>query len=178
MKLLIGLSLPDPVSSHLGTLRGSLSSVHWIDPDCYQIALCFIGKIQNHHLINDLDQALDNINCSNFELTIQGVNHLTSSTDENYFNACVLPTYPLSQLKKKIEHTLHCFDIKLNKQRFIPHITIAKGIGINEEQISNWLYKYNLFKTEPFKIHQFSLFSSYANKHHPHYITETNYLLR
>lgn len=178
MRLFLGLSLPDPVSSHIGSMRGSMPSVHWNNPESYHIALCFIGEIKNYNLINDLDLTMEKIKFPSFELTIQGVNHHTSSTYETHFWASVSPTSALLQLRQKIERSLYLLDIKFKKQRFIPHVTIAKGVGLTDEQLSNWLYKYNLFKTEPFKIHQFSLFSSYPNKDHPHYVTESTYLLR
>lgn len=178
MRLFIGLSLPDHISSHISTIRGSLPSTRWNDPDSYHILLCFIGEIKNYNLINDLDLALEKINFSSFELMIQGVHHSTSETYETHLWTSVSPTPALLQLRQKIERTLQQLDIKLKKQRFTPHITLAKGVGLTDQQLSNWLYQYNLFKTEPFTIHQFSLFSSYPNKDHPHYIVESNYLLR
>lgn len=178
MRLFTGLSLPDHISSHVSTMRGSLPSVHWNDPDSYHILLCFIGEIKSYNLINDLDLALEKISFPSFELTIQGVQHYTSPTYETHFWASLSPTPAFLQLKQKIERILLQFDIKLNKQRFTPHITLATGMGLTDDQLSNWLYKYNLFKTEPFTIHQFSLFSSYPNKDHPHYIIESDYLLR
>lgn len=178
MRLFIGIPLPDPISSHLSTLRGSLPSIHWNNPDTYHLTLSFIGEVKNYDFLNELELSLEKINTPRFDMTISEVGHFTSPTYESIFWASISPSNSLIQLKKKIDHTLHQLDISQKKQRFIPHITLAKGVGLNEEQISNWIYKYNLFKTEPFEVCEFSLFSSYPTKDEPHYIIESSYLLR
>lgn len=178
MRLFIGIPLPDPISSRLSTLRGSLPSVHWHHPDTYHIALSFIGEVKSYSTIDELELALEKITFPKFNLTINGVGHFTSTTHENSFYASIQLSDSLIQLKKKIDHILNQLDIKPNKQHFIPHITLAKGIGLTEEQIANWIYKYNLFKTEPFEVCEFALLGSYPVKDEPHYITEATYLLR
>ncbi|CAI3924024.1 RNA 2',3'-cyclic phosphodiesterase [Commensalibacter papalotli (ex Botero et al. 2024)] len=178
MRLFIGLTIPDPICTQIGSLRGSLPSIHWNDPDTYHISLCDIGEINSNVLLNDLDLALEKIGFNNFELSIQGVSHYTSPTQEIKLCATVLPTSSLSLLKNKIEYINRKLGIKTKKKHFTPHITLAKGIGINQEQISNWLFKYNLFKTEPFQICQFSLFSSFPNKKEFNCDIVSTYLLR
>lgn len=178
MRYFIGLSIPDPISIHIGSLRGSMPSVQWYDPNTYHISLCYIGEIKSNMLINDLDLALEKINLQSFELSIQGVSHYTSPTYENRFFTTIMPSPALLHLKKKVEYIKQQLNIKSKKKHFIPHISIAKGIGISEEQISNWLYKYNLFKTEPFQICQFSLYNFYHSKDESYYDIVSNYLLR
>ncbi|MDI2113537.1 RNA 2',3'-cyclic phosphodiesterase [Commensalibacter nepenthis] len=178
MSYFIGLSLPDHISSHISTLRGSLPSIYWNDPDTYHISLCHIGEIKNYILMNEIDTALEQIKAPRFELIVQGVHHDRLATEEDKFSVLVSSTPALLHLKKKIEHIVQQFEIKPSKKRYIPEITLAKGIGTSEEQIANWLYQYNLFKTESFEILQFSIFSTYHNKNHTHYDIKSNYRLR
>ncbi|CAI3947649.1 RNA 2',3'-cyclic phosphodiesterase [Commensalibacter communis] len=178
MSYFIGLSLPDHISSHLSTLRGSLPALYWNDPDTYHIPLCHLGAIKNDMLMSEIDIELERMNTQRFELDIQGVQHNILPTGESEFSVIVSSTPALIHLKKKIEHIVQQFEIKPSKKRYIPKIALAKGIGISEEQISNWLYQYNLFKTKSFEILQFSLFSTYHTKHSVHYDIQSDYMLR
>ncbi|MDI2090032.1 RNA 2',3'-cyclic phosphodiesterase [Commensalibacter oyaizuii] len=177
MRIFIGLSFPDPVNSALATLRGSLPFINWNDPDTYHLTLCFVGEIKNYNLLNELDLALEKIKVPSFDIHLEGVNYFMSPNQSMTFGVLLRPSDPLLHLKKKIEHVVRSLDIPIGKQKLVPHITLAKGTGLTEEQIGNWLHTYNLFKISPITIQQFSLFSSYPKQDGPCYITESDYIL-
>lgn len=177
MRLFIGLSFPDPVLLQIASLRGSLPHIQWYNHDTYHLTLHFIGEINNYNLLNDLHLMLEKIHFPSFELTLETVNYFQSIAQTQTFWLGIRHSDSLIRLHKKIGQCLQNINIKLTKQKFVPHVTLAKGNNLDQSLIAPWLHQYNLFKIPNVKITYFSLFSSYPNKEHPFYTIEANYSL-
>lgn len=177
MRLFIGIDFPDYVTRHLSQLRGSLTYVRWYDPRTYHLTLNFIGEINDYDLLNDLDLTLKKISPPSFNLTIDKVNLFQTASNTQILWAGIQPSESLVHLRKKVEQILRQLEIKTQKQKFVPHITLGKGSYLPQEHIKQWLNHYNLLKIPDIEITHFSLFSSYPGKEQPNYIIEKNYPL-
>ena len=127
MRLFIGIDFPDYVTRHLSQLRGSLTYVRWYDPRTYLLTLNFIGEINDYDLLNDLDLTLEKISPPSFNLTIDKVNLFQTASNTQILWAGIQPSESLVHLRKKVEQILRQLEIKTQKQKFVPHITLGKG---------------------------------------------------
>jgi 2'-5' RNA ligase len=70
-------------------------------------------------------------------------------------------------------------DIEMENRNFRPHLTLAYlRRNIAKDEFERYIRRYVRFKTEPFLVDQFALYSTQHHKHGPNtYKKEANYPL-
>lgn len=169
-RLFVGLSLPVEISSALVLLQFGVRGASWVPPEQFHLTLCFIGKI-NNRVVEDVFEILEGINQKSFSLQLTGVNHFATKGSMKSLWVGVEKNPDLLALRKKICSTLIRNNISPDTREFYPHVTIAKLRNASLQDISWYERTNNLFKTNRFRVTDFTIFESYLKRTASTYIS-------
>ncbi|SKA21089.1 RNA 2',3'-cyclic phosphodiesterase [Consotaella salsifontis] len=157
-RLFTALGIPREAALSLSFLRGGLFSARWIEPEDYHLTLAFIGDIEAR-LADEVVAALDRIERPSFTLALKGVDVFGNKKPHSLY-AGVEPSSALEDLQGDIERTLRRLGIPLDQRKFTPHVTIARLKQPKPEDVARYLASRGNFRTAPFEVTRFGLFSS------------------
>ncbi|MBT7486354.1 MAG: RNA 2',3'-cyclic phosphodiesterase, partial [Rhodospirillales bacterium] len=72
MRLFVGLALPSDIRLRLQALCSGIAGARWVKPENMHITLRFVGDV-NGEDVEDLNDALADISCPPFNLSLAGV---------------------------------------------------------------------------------------------------------
>lgn len=122
MRLFTAIDLPEAMKTKLSEICFGLPRTRWADPEQFHLTLVFLGEI-NPALIDEVSERLESIEFSPFEVTCQGIGSFRSGT--LWLGVDASPQ--LLQLEQQIRNRLRGLDgLKLEAQRYRPHITLGK----------------------------------------------------
>ena len=176
MRLFVGLALPEPVRWQLGLLRAGLPGVRWVPPENFHITLRFIGEVDGGTL-DDVDAALAGIRARRFSLALAGVGHFGSGPQVRALWAGVAREPALQHLRDKVESAVVRAGLEPEGKKFTPHVTLSFSKGAAQPKLQEFLAHHSLFRSPPFEITHFTLFSSVLGHEHASYRAERSYEL-
>lgn len=176
IRLFVAIPLPDPVRTQLTMLQSGLQGARWIKPDNIHLTVRFIGKVPND-LASDIDMALSEITAPAFTLELDGIGSFARGKNPHALWAGVAKSEPLMHLQAKIESTLVRSGLEPEGRKFSPHITIARLKEMRPNRVEAWVADHGGFRTEPFQVDRFALFSSFLKSEGAVYIEEASYPL-
>ena len=176
IRLFVAIPLPEPIRTRLTMLQSGLQGARWIKPDNIHLTLRFIGEIRND-LASDIDMALSEITAAAFQLELDGIGSFARGKHPHALWAGVAKSEPLMHLQAKIESSLVRSGLNPEERKFSPHITIARLKEMRPNRVEAWLADHGGFRTEPFQVDRFALFSSFLKSEGALYIEETSYPL-
>lgn len=174
-RLFTGLEIPPDISQSLSMLRGGLPGGRWVDPENYHVTLRFIGDIDDD-VAREIAGSLERIDRQPFEVTLQGLSSFGGKKPRAVV-ACVAPTRPLMELQAEHERLMRRFGLEPEGRKFIPHVTLARLRDASSHQVADYLSARGLFRTPPFQVSRFVLFSSRASVGGGPYVVEAGYPL-
>jgi len=89
----------------------------------------------------------------------------------------VAKSEPLLHLQTKIESTLVRAGLEAEERKFSPHITIARLKDARPNRVEAWAAEHGAFRTVPFPVDRFALFSSFLKSEGALHIEEASYPL-
>jgi 2'-5' RNA ligase len=176
MRLFVGLVLPEPVRWQLGLLCTGLPGVRWVPPENFHLTLRFIGEVDGGTL-DDVDAALAGIRARRFSLTLGGVGHFGSGQQVRALWAGVGREPALQHLRDKVESAVVRAGLPPEGKKFTPHVTLSFSKGAPLPKLQAFLAHHSLFRTAPFEVTHFTLFSSFLGHEHASYHAERSYEL-
>jgi len=177
MRLFVALDLPDEVREQLETLCAGVPQMRWVPPENLHITLRFVGSVDNA-AARDLDDALAAITFPSFELSLAGVGAFDEGRVVNTLWVGVPQNEALTRLQGKVEQAVSRAGLNSGRQRkFKPHVSLARGRAAFEPKLQGWLTRHALFRTPPFEVDSFALFSSILNPTGAQYTKEVDYPL-
>jgi RNA 2',3'-cyclic 3'-phosphodiesterase len=174
-RLFTGLELPPDVGLSLATLRGGLPGARWIDPENYHITLRFIGDVDDA-LAREIAYLLDQVKRRDFELRVDGLASFGGRKPRAVI-ASVAPIAPLFELQAEHERLLQRVGLAPEGRKFTPHVTLARLRDSSNRQVAEYLAERGPFRSAPFRVGRFVLFSSRASVGGGPYIVEAAYPL-
>ena len=159
-RLFIAIDFPDLVIEQLIELCDwSLENATWVNDDQFHLTLRFIGEVDGIEF-DDIREELFQIRQSAFPLTLKGIGFFPPRKQPRVLWVGVDKNEALFQLQKKIETRLDRLHVPAEKRKFHPHVTLARLRYLSAERIGSYLSRNNLFKTGPFSVEEFILYSS------------------
>ncbi len=159
-RLFISLNFPTHIEEQLLELCDfSLESASWVDPDHLHLTLRFIGEVDGV-MFDDILHALREINIPTFSLSLKEVGFFPPRKKPRILWAGVEKNDTLLLLRNKIDNRLRRLQLPPDKRKFHPHITLARLKNGSAQEVGMYLSQYNLFRTKPFPVTEFSLYSS------------------
>jgi RNA 2',3'-cyclic 3'-phosphodiesterase len=174
-RLFTALEIPNDVGQTLSMLRGGLPGARWIDPDNYHLTLRFIGDIDDV-LAREVADLLAGVRRSSFELRLDGL----SSFGGRKPRAVIAPAAPvqaLFDLQSEQERLMQRVGLEPEGRKFTPHVTLARLRDSSSRQVADFLSSRQPFRSNPFRISRFVLYSSRASIGGGPYVIEAAYPL-
>jgi 2'-5' RNA ligase len=174
-RLFTALEIPPEIGASLSTLRGGLPGARWVDPENYHVTLRFIGDVDDV-LAREIAYQLDKVNRRGFELRVDGLSFFGGRKPRAVI-ASVPPIAPLVELQAEHERLLQRVGLEPEGRKFTPHVTLARLREASNWQVADYLAVRGPFRSPPFPVSRFVLFSARASVGGGPYIVEADYPL-
>lgn len=172
-RLFVALEIPRDAAVQLSMLKGGLSSARWIDPENYHVTLRFIGDVEAR-LADEVAAALDRIEAAPFEMRLQAVAAFGTRKPHSIY-AGLAPNPALDALQADVDRALRRIGLSPDGKKFTPHVTLARLRQPKAEDVARYLAARGGFRTPPFRVSRFVLFSSRNSVGGGPYLVEETY---
>ena len=174
-RLFTGVEIPTTIGQALASLRGGLPGARWIDPENYHLTLRFIGDVDDT-TAHEVASMLGRIKRGGFDLHMDGVSSFGGRKPRAVV-AKVAPAQALFDVQAEQERMMQRIGLEPEGRKFMPHVTLARLRDSSSRQVADYLAARGLFRTSPFRVERFVLFSSRASVGGGPYVVEASYPL-
>lgn len=176
MRMFVALPLPETVRRQLGLICAGLPGARWVPQDNLHITLRFLGELSGG-AVEDVDAALSGISAPRFSLRLVGVGHFGSGAKLRSVWAGAEREPALLHLRDKIESAAVRAGMEPDRQKYLPHVTLSRPKGTPIPKLQEFLASHSLFRSEPWEVSHFSLYSSFLAHESAIYREERRYQL-
>ena len=174
-RIFTGLEVPADVGTSLSMLRGGLPGARWIEPENYHITLRFIGDVDDA-LAREIAYMLGQVRRRSFELRLDGLSSFGGRKPRAVV-AAIPPVSPLVDLQAEQERMMQRIGLEPEGRKFTPHVTLARLRDTSSHDVAEFLSARGGFRSAPFEVSNFVLFSSRASVGGGPYVVEADYPL-
>ena len=174
-RLFTGLEIPKALGESLSLLRGGLPGARWIDPENYHVTLRFIGDVDDD-LAQEIEWLLGKVRRKDFELRIDGLQSFGGRKPRAVI-AAVAPSQPVMELQAEHERLMRRVGLDPEARKYTPHVTLARLRDTSSFEVAEYLSTRAAFRSLPFSVSRFVLFSSRASVGGGPYVVEAAYPL-
>ncbi|MDX2290349.1 MAG: RNA 2',3'-cyclic phosphodiesterase [Hyphomicrobiaceae bacterium] len=157
-RLFTGLEIPEDIRDQLSDLSMPLPGAWWIDSDELHVTLRFAGDVDNP-TADDFVRALDAINEEAFVARLAGLGTF-GAKDPRSIWVGVEAGPALARLAKANERAARAAGLPPETRAFKAHVTIARLRNSPPQAIARMLARRSGYRSEPFLVTNFALFSS------------------
>ena len=178
LRAFFALSIPDGPAARLKAVQRGVAGAKWRPRENFHLTLRFLGDL-THDQAADLDELVGAQRGEPFELTLAGAGWFGGAEPRQLWIG-VEENPPLHALARRLDAA--CRDLRLppRSEKFWPHVTLAYCHGTSAGDAARFAERLALFRTDPFLVDEFALWSShqakYANRPN-RYQEEANYPL-
>lgn len=163
MRLFVAIALPEDVTDALSALCSGVPGARWVPPENMHLTLRFIGEVDGG-ACDDIAEALAAVRGQPFDLTLTGVGHFESRRQPRALWAGLVRSEPLARLRESVESAVQRAGLAPEGRKFAPHVTLARLKDAPADRVQQFLAAHNLFRSRPFPVTGFTLFSSFLSK--------------
>ncbi|MGH7247660.1 MAG: RNA 2',3'-cyclic phosphodiesterase [Pseudomonadota bacterium] len=174
-RLFTGLEIPISIAESLALMRGGLPGARWIDPENYHLTLRFIGNI-DAALAREVVALLGRVQRGSFELCLHGLSSFGGRKPRAVI-AGVAPVAPLMELQAEQERLLRRLGLDSDGRKYTPHVTLARLRDSSSRQVADYLAARGHYRSVPFQVSRFVLFSARTSLGGGPYVVEAGYPL-
>ncbi len=175
-RLFAGIELPEEIKDQLSDLARPLPGTKWVDDDDFHITLRFAGDIEGR-IARDFTELLAEIEADAFELRLDGLGTF-GGNDPRTLWAGIAANPALDALARACDRAARNAGLPPEAHPFKPHVTIARLRHTSPDVIARALGQIGAFRTEPFPVKEFVLFSAKPKTGGGPYVVEATYPLR
>ena len=174
-RLFTGLEIPAHVGQSLAMLRGGLPGARWIDAENYHLTLRFIGDIDDAQA-REIAGVLGRVHRRPFELRLDEMSFF-GGRKPRAIVATVAQIAPLMELQAEHERLMQRAGLEPEGRKYTPHVTLARLRDTSSFEVAEYLSARAAFRSPPFSVSRFVLFSSRASVGGGPYVVEAAYPL-
>jgi RNA 2',3'-cyclic 3'-phosphodiesterase len=174
-RLFTALEIPPQVAQSLSMMRGGLPGARWIDPENYHLTLRFIGDIDDA-LAHEIAGMLGRVRRTAFEMRLDGLTSF-GGRKPRALVAAATPIAPLMELQAEHERLLQRLGLEPEGRKYTPHVTLARLRDSSSHQVAEYLSGRGYYRSAPFEVSRFVLFSSRSSVGGGPYVVEADYPL-
>jgi 2'-5' RNA ligase len=174
-RLFTGLEIPQSIGQALATLRGGLPGARWIDPENYHVTLRFIGDVDDV-VAHEVASMLGRVRRQPFELRVEDLKSFGGRKPRAVV-AMLGPAQALMELQAEHERLMQRVGLEPEGRKYMPHISLARLRESSSRQVADYLAVRAPFRSPPFQVSRFVLFSSRASIGGGPYVVEAAYPL-
>ena len=176
-RLFVAIELPEDVKRSLAPLTRGLGDVRWLDEDQQHLTLRFIGEVDNG-MLEEVVEALTLVSGKPFELRLEGIGHFPPRGEPRVMWAGVAKNDALHRLKRVVDRALDGLGLVPETRKFAPHVTLARlRRPPPPHRLASWLAAHSLYRSQPFLVRGFQLYSSWLRADGAQYTVEAGYEL-
>jgi 2'-5' RNA ligase len=174
-RLFTAIEIPPGVAEALDMLRGGLPGARWIDRENYHLTLRFIGDVDDV-VAQEAAYALGQVKRAAFDLHFEGLAAFGGRKPRAVV-ANVAPTPALLELQAEQERLMRRIGLEPEPRKYTPHVTLARLRTSSSLDVADYMSARGYFRTAPFPVSRFVLFSSRASTGGGPYVPEASYPL-
>jgi 2'-5' RNA ligase len=174
-RLFTGLEIPPDVAQALSMLRGGLPGARWIDPEYYHVTLRFIGDV-DVPIAHEVASMLARVKRHALELRIDEIMSFGAKKPRAIV-ATIAASPALYEAQAEQERMMQRIGLEPEGRKYIPHVTLARLRESSHRDVAEYLSARGLFRTTPFTVPRFVLFSSRDSVGGGPYVVEASYPL-
>lgn len=176
-RLFAGIHLPDSITDRLLGMCGGIPGARWQRPEQVHLTLRFIGNVDGG-MYDDVRYALARAGAAApFDVQLDGVGHFGEGRRARAIWVGLADCPPLAALQSKIESILVRTGLAPEQRKFKPHVTLARLKNPDMERLRRFLSDNAMFRSDPFRIDSFHLYSSQLSHGGAIYRIEETYAL-
>lgn len=157
-RLFSGIEIPADIRADLAALRQPLPGTRWLEPDDFHVTLRFAGDV-TPPVAREFADNLSRIAFDPFPLRLMGLATF-GGDDPRSIYAAIEPSQPLADLARANETAARRAGLEPEGRRFVPHVTVARMQAARIEPLARFLERRGGFRSHPFTVTRFVLFSS------------------
>jgi len=174
-RIFTGLEVPPDIAQELGMQRGGLPGARWIDPENYHLTLRFIGDVDDA-TAREVAWLLGQVRRREFELRFDGLTSFGGRRPRAVV-ATLAQTPSLMELQAEHERLMQRVGLDPEGRKYTPHVTLARLRDSSSFEVAEYLSARAAFRSPPFLVSRFVLFSSRASVGGGPYVVEAAYPL-
>jgi 2'-5' RNA ligase len=174
-RLFVAVDLPDEIADQALRLCTGLPAIRWVSPDQLHLTLRFIGEV-SHELFYEIGVALGEIVLRPFEIRLKGLGLFPPRGAPHTLWVGVEEDGGLSQLKRRIDRAVEGAGLAPERRKFQAHVTLGRFREPPPDQrLGSWVAGRSLFRSDPFMVSGFTLYSSHLRPEGALYSREASY---
>ena len=175
-RLFVAIRPPEEIRDLLLDAMDDSADFRWQADEQLHLTLRFVGEVERP-VADDLAAELGRVHAQPFEIRISGTGRFEQRSSGALW-AGVEPREPVATLAAKVERTCIAIGLEPERRAFHPHITLARWKGRRSREVASFLERTRGLASEPFGVHDFTLFESRLSRHGAHYEPVASYALR
>ena len=176
IRLFAAITLPDEINDELEVFASGLPGARWSPAERRHLTVRFIGEVDGL-VYQDVVAALEQVHVPRFDIALRGVGHFPPRGAPKSLWAGVEESEPLRHLYRRVDRVLVEAGLEPERRKYVPHVTLARLNGTPTSRVAAYLSANALYRSRPFSVQGFSLFSSQLFEHGPEYTLEATYTL-
>lgn len=176
-RFFIAIAIPDPIRDDLIRMQNGVDQARWLDREDFHLTLAFLGVL-NSGDVESTDEQLRQVHKAPFLLRLNTVGWF-GKRQPHCLWAGLAESPALIQLHRHILRAVKSAGIILTIRKFHPHVTLARlSRSCSQGACERFSQRWNLYKSRPFCIDSFHLYSTRTLQGGTPYLIEASYPLR
>ena len=175
-RLFAAIELPEDIKDALGALDRPLPGAKWVGIDDLHLTLRFAGDIFGRQA-KDFADMLAEIDADAFELRLEGLGSFGGHEPRAIW-AGVVDRPALETLARACDRAARNVGLPAEARHWKPHVTLARLRGTPPDLVARYLGRIGAFRTRPFAVGQFVLYSSKPTVGGGPYVVEETFTLK
>jgi len=159
IRLFIAISPPPDLLEDIAQLARAVPGGRPVPPEQLHCTLKFIGDTEGGKLL-DIKEALSGVSGPAMSLGLRGVGVFPPRGLPRVVWAGIEPGEEIGRLRQEIEKTLFAIGVPKEKQKFTPHLTLARLSNPHIGRLQGFLAGNSLLRSPLFTVSEFTLYSS------------------
>lgn len=182
LTLFAAIKPPPHILRQVEDMQKGIDGVRWAPVENLHITLGYFGLVTTEYA-ETLDHELAKGGGGGFKISLSSVDVFGGSRPHTLWAGVQSPCPALHGLHKHIRSAARRSKIEMEARKYTPHLSLAymhttHGGGVMLGDLSRFIRKHLKYKSKPFVVDQFALYSSNPQKTGPNiYVKEANYPL-
>ena len=175
LRLFLAIPLPEGIAERLLALEADVPGASWRTAEHFHLTLRFIGEV-DEPTARDIDLELGRIVAAPFEISLSGAGSFGGREPTALWAGVDAPP-DLQRLAASCETAIRNAGLPPEHRKYKPHVTLAYLHDTFDTEVAHFLQDTAGFRTEPFWVDHFCMYSSHATRAGSHYREEAVYPL-
>lgn len=176
-RLFTGIEIPAELRAEIARLKVPLpGGGRWTEPDNLHLTLRFVGDIEKPQAAEFADRLAD-VELDAFSLRLAGLGVFGGNEPRSIW-AGVEPSEALDALARANDRAARAAGLPPDGRQFKPHVTLARLKYATADETARVLQRIGAFRSQPFTVARFVLFSAKPKTGGGPYAVEEAYALR